>query len=507
MKIRWLALFLLAVPHGCAIESGASPADEFVAMNGDQEIRVTVLGFENATPALPAGEPELVPGLLDAVIVGGGMSGLTACWHLKDRKVLVLERSDLPGGLAFRGVTGEGVVYGRGSAYYSEPPDVVMPLYTEMGLTPLQETLIPSPIDSYWRKGELVIDMWEEPSFQKLPPEFRAFHRKLVQADKRGLAAGQPLDKAEDFSLDRISAADFIKEFGPEVKAYLDSYCQSALGGLTDDVSALAFTNFYTSEIVERYAWPGGTAGASVILGQKLRPWVRTGCTVVRVDQDADGVMVDYVERGRLFRARARQAILALPLRAVLHIFPGLPQERREIIAKIRYADYVVHQVFTSRDHYTKSYDTWFVDRSFTDLIAARWIETKGFKSEPKGGPGILSIYQPLAPHRGIKALDAITVGGLAVQAVKELQDVVPGLKGEKALRVESYRWPSSIHIVPPGYFSAVAPRLHPPVGRVHFAGNNLGTPSFEEAIYRGHLAALAVRKLLPQPAEAAPRK
>src|SRR6185295_15534165 len=151
-------------------------------------------------------------------------------------------------GLAHRGVTGDGVTYGRGSAYYSEPPENVMVWYKEMGLTPIEQTLIPSPIDSYHRKGTLVVDMWEEESFKHLPKEFRAFHKKLLKDDKDGKIAVQPMDKAENLSLDKLSAAEYIKPFGPELKAFLDSYCQSALGCFSDDVSALAFTNFYTSE-------------------------------------------------------------------------------------------------------------------------------------------------------------------------------------------------------------------------------------------------------------------
>ena len=287
--------------------------------------------------------------------------------------------------------------------------------------------------------------------------------------------------------------------------AYLDAYCQSALGCFTDDVSALAFVNFYTSEITHRYAWPGGTGGASAILAEKLKEYAKTGSTVTRVEPDGDGVLVDYVQNSKLFRIRERTVILAVPLRVVAHIFPGLPEERKKLISVMRYADYVVHQVFTSRDLYTKTYDTWYTDKSFTDVIVARWIETKGFKEPPKGGPGILSIYQPLAPGKETRPLNEATVTSLAVRAVSELGDVLPDLKKEPVLKVESYRWPASIHIVPPGFFTNVAPKLIPPVGRVHFAANNLGTPSFEEAIYRGHEAAMDVRKLInaPVPADA----
>lgn len=490
-------MLLLALLVGACSPSSAQNAPLGAPAGSPQDVQVTVMGFESATFEYPKGEPELIPGLYDAVIVGGGMSGLTACFYLKDRKIVVLERASQVGGLAHRGVTGDGVAYGRGSAYYSEPPENVHVWYKEMGLTPIEETVIPSPIDSYHRNGKLIVDMWEEESFKQLPPEFRAFYKKLLKDDKAGKVAVQPMDKADDVTLDAISAAEYIKPFGAEVKAYLDSYCQSALGCYTDDVSALAFVNFYTSEITHRYAWPGGTGGASVILGEKLKEYARTGCMVTKVEQDADGVTVDYVQNSKLFRIRGRHAILAVPLRVTAHIFPGLPEERKKLIAGMKYADYVVHQVFASKDYYTPTYDTWFTDKSFTDLIVARWIETKGFKEAPRSGPGILSIYQPLAPGKETRPLNEITVKSLAVKAVSELVEIVPDLKKEPTLKVESYRWPASIHIVPPHFFTKVAPKLIPPVGRVAFAGNNLGTPSFEEALYRGHEAAMFVREKL----------
>jgi monoamine oxidase len=490
MRKLFLAALVFAFCSAGATVPAAAP---------DQDVQVTVMGFESSTVEFPKGEPELVPGLYDTIIVGAGMSGLSACWYLKDKKVVVLERSSQAGGLAFRGLTGEGIAYGRGSAYYSEPPDVVLPLYKEMGLTPIEQTKIPAPIDSYFRHGSLVVDMWDDESFKHLPKEFRAFHKKLLKDDKDGKVASQPIDKAKDLALDRISAAEYLKPFGKEVKAFLDSYCQSALGCFSEDVSAMAFTNFYTSEVVPRYAWPGGTAGASVHLAEQLKDKLQTGCTVTRVEQDADGVNVDYVREGKLFRARGRYAILAVPLRVVSQIFPALPDERRNLIAKLRYADYLVHQVFTSRDLYTKCYDTWFTDKSFTDVIVARWIETRGFKEPSKGGPGILTMYQPLAPGKESRPLTEATVKELATRALHELEELVPDLKREPVIKVESYRWPSSIHITPPGHFTTVAPKLSPPVGRVSFAGNNLGTPSFEEAIYRGHEAAMHVRPLLGQ--------
>jgi hypothetical protein len=214
----------------------------------EQEIDVTVLGFESASAPAPKGEPELVPGLYDTVIVGAR--------HERPHGLLVAQRPErdpartrLPGrrpGLPRRHRRRDrlrprvGVLLGAA--------ENVMPFYKEMGLTPIEQTAIPSPIDAYFRSGSLVNDMWEDGCFKQLPKEFKAFHKALLKDDKAGKVASQPIDKAEDLSLDRISAAEYLKPYGKEVKAFLDSYCQSALGCFSEDVSAMAFTNFYTSE-------------------------------------------------------------------------------------------------------------------------------------------------------------------------------------------------------------------------------------------------------------------
>jgi monoamine oxidase len=93
--------------------------------------------------------------------------------------------------------------------------------------------------------------------------------------------------------------------------------------------------------------------------------------------------------------------------------------------------------------------------------------------------------------------MDPETVATMAARGVEELREFVPELAAEKHLEIESYRWPSSIHVVPPGFFTHWVKVLKPPFGRIHFAGSNLGTPSFEEALYRGWCAAEEVLKLL----------
>lgn len=466
-----------------------------------QKLSIRVTGFESAKVEPPSGAPQPVSEEFDCIVVGGGLSGMTAAWYLRDRKVVVLERKDVAGGLSFHGRTKEGIVYTRGAAYYARPEKHSLRIYNDLGLTPLEETAIPDPTDSYWYKGKLYLHMWEEPALHELPPGFAKFKEQLEKDAEAGRIAIQPLDEAPDLSLDRITAAEYLKPFGPEVKAFMDSYCQSALGSVTDDVSALAFCNFYISEIETRHAWPGGTGGAGEILAQKLDRHdpkiLRRGCTVTNVRNTGTGVEVTWHTNGRNYSARAKYAILATPLNVTSWIVEEYPKDRKALVDKLKFADYVVHSVFTSRELFTQSFDTWFSDKSFTDLIVGRWNETKGFKKARKEGPGILAMYWPLAPGRKPERMSPDLVADMAAKGVLELRDMIPDLAGERHLEIESYRWPSSIHVVPPGFFTEWVKVLKPPFGRIHFAGSNLGTPSLEEALYRGWCAAEEVRKLL----------
>src|SRR5437868_13305534 len=91
----------------------------------------------------------------DVVIVGGGVSGLTAAYHLQNRDFLLLEKEPHWGGNAYE-MSFHGSTYGTGSAFVESP--VAAELAKELGLTPLPiNNWDPSII-----KGEFVADMWGE---------------------------------------------------------------------------------------------------------------------------------------------------------------------------------------------------------------------------------------------------------------------------------------------------------------------------------------------------------
>jgi oxygen-dependent protoporphyrinogen oxidase len=460
-----------------------------------QEISVHVVGARNLRPEVPSAQPILREGVREVVVIGGGLAGLSAAYALRDRDVVVLESEDRPGGLAAQSLD-RGITYATGAAYFTKPEGEVLRLYRELGLGEPEEVAIRAPIDSYWRRGVLIKDMWED-GLSALPEEFGAFKDFLETLDDAGLVGVVPFEEqpAKVRMFDAITAAELIEEFGPEVKALIDLYCRSALGTTSDEISAMAFLNFYLDEIGPRYAFPGGTGGIAERLVERISATIDLGARAYDVRHRPDGLVeIRFVHCGRAQAIVAKNAIVTTPLCITARIVRDLEPERAQLFESIEHTSYLVHNVLTPACVFAESYDTWTHDVAFTDVIVGRWQEAKLAHSSVPSEHGVLTVYQPLPRTMWDHTLDDGEVTRESWRIYRDLLKVVPELASQVQVRIESRRWPRSIHIAKPGLITRLGEALRAPHGSVVFATSNLGVPSLEEAIHRGLAAARRVQ-------------
>jgi len=576
---QWLAVVVLT--SSCAsVPKPSVSADSSRRVVSGYAIRV--LGGDEAsfTPALssPITKNETP---YDVIVVGGGIAGLTSAVYLTDlgHRVLLLEKEAHLGGIAAGGSLAQ-KFYDRGSAYFTDPDEEEQKILERIGLGGFRDQYaIPEPIDSYLWKGKLYLGFWEyEETLRQLPASFEVFKHELEIIDDVGLIPDQPfedfdctdidketaaarkeynLENPNCMELDEKTAADWVRAMPTklatrydekskriyaryakdladgkldaadpmnDVLGLLELYCRSALGATPDEISAMAFANFYISEIETRYSTPVGTGEAAAQMQKSLeaKPMlidILTQAAVGKISNGADSVAVMYVKDGKTVEARARFAVFAAQSTLGPKLIEGLAEqdpEKAKIMSEIRYLHYSVHAISVKGHPYRAAYDTWtraadYTDDDFTDLILGRWMdpEIKGyegmrdFKKHPKDDVGILTIYHPLGQKWNGKGYTEEQAKDLARAATNRMLQLYSPLLKEtwgteiEVESVETSRWPFSVHVAEPGYFKTKAKILRRPFGRIFFAHNNLGVPSFEEALFRGHCAANNIQKRL----------
>lgn len=301
-----------------------------------------------------------------------------------------------------------------------------------------------------------------------------------------------------------------------DVIGLMDLYCRSALGALTQQVSAMVFANFYISEVVPRFTTPIGTGFASTQMENMLhsRPTlanITVNSAVKKITQGPKDVTVTYQNGDNNYEVKASYVIFSAQLGSAPKIIEGLAEKspaQSKLMSELGYSHYSVHAVTVEGHPYRATYDTWtrapdYSNQDFTDLILGRWMDPimlgyegyRDFKADPPDNVGVLSIYHPIATSdlKDYKDGEAMDVARRSVARMEELYSHLPEeiWKGPLQIkRVETNRWPFSVHIAAPYQFIEKAKELRKPFGRVFFAHSNLGTPAFEEALFRGHCAA-----------------
>jgi hypothetical protein len=566
MENRSRALALLLFPALALQNCAHSPPTERHPASAPYPI--TVLGGDESSLTPDVSGPVVDdPGQVDVVVVGAGLSGLSAATWVSDKKfsVLLLEKEPTLGGLA-SGSSAQGargiVRFDRGAAYWTDPFEEEQKILDHIGLgNYMKKYPIPEPIDNFLWNGELYEGIWDPKTLDRLPASFTLYKHELQKANDEGYIPNQPIEEglpvpgsarpSDPMKLDTIDTATWIrsmpdsaaKRTDPEsVKIYkrfqdeiasgkldakdpmigviylMDLYCRSALGTVSKYVSAIAFANFYISEIVTRYTTPIGTAQAAENMKnmlEKRKKHVRmlTSAPVGSIVNFDDHAEVTYAYEGQNHRVHARYVIWAAQLHGAVKAIQDFNEKAPEqagLMSALGYADYSVHNVKTKGHPYRASYDTWVwqpdstVDQ-FTDFILGRWMDPeihgylkyRDYKTDPPDDLGVFTIYHPLPPSYVGRGYTKEQATQIAQDAVDRLVNVIMPIAAPghpvNVTSVETNRWAYSVHIAEPGHYLNKAKILRQRFGRVFFGHNNIGTPAFEEALFRGHCAAVNV--------------
>lgn len=436
----------------------------------------------------------------DAVIIGAGLSGLSAAWRLRHWDTLVLEAGDRVGGRIRSEKRGPYFLNWGGHVFAGANTSTAALL----GETGVGSVKVPGSLKGLAMNGKLLLKGRVE-SYPVRIPMSMAARVALVRTGARvGLdvlryartAAVRPGESSQarqqriyDFENDR-SFADYTGALPEDAEAlFHPTVTRSAAD--PHELSAGAGIGYFSlvwniGQGLDR-SIVGGPSVLTETIAASQRGRIRLGATVQELVHRRHSVVVRYRQDGVDHEVEARTVVLSAPAPVAYRVGVDLPGEVREALSKIVYGPYVSAAFLTNETAprpWDGAYGIATPKRSFTVALNMGNI-VRGAEHGHRRAGGSLMTFSPAGLAR--KLIDASDADILDVYT-RDLDQVLPG-SADLIEEAHVQRWPTGAPFSFPGR-GALQQALTRPSERVFLAGDYLGTLYTESAISSGFTAA-----------------
>ncbi len=468
----------------------------------------------------------------NVVIVGGGISGLTSAYLLRDQKPILLERASRFGGNA-KGESWQGLDYSIGAAYIIKPEEgsLIDQFLDEIGVKAIAR--VRASEDPVVVNGKKHFHFWEGESVEsaKSKAQFKKFFEYLnhMNEEKNGLVfpnipyEDEAKDKAYTDELDQISLYEHVQkimgeELHPHLESAIEFFCWSAFAAPMREISAAFGLNFYASEMNPLMLAPGGNAGIADEIYDRLteslsEQHLRTNAIVFDVKVEQDGVIVAYEnEAGEIKSIKAKTAILSCPKFVVNKILQDIEPEREQAIKQMKYHAYLVANILVNQKVKDDFYGLFLIGDGQKPDVDPRVTYQRTGSSDISYGNfaqvddqrSIITLYRSLPFVGGRAELFSPDAYEKAKKAFeKEIYEEVLGLlniDAKNIVDIRITRWGHPIPIAQTGLLrSGVIEKIRKPFkNRVFFVEqDNWALPAFETAVLEAFKWTAELRKVL----------
>lgn len=468
-------------------------------------VAVSAVSAASTMPAVVQGAARMPANdVLDIVIIGAGLAGLTAARDLRRagcESFAVLEARDRVGGRTLNHDLGNGYFSEAGGQWIGPGQTAIVDLCRELGV---------GTFPTYWQ-GKTTMMAGSARATQESDGGFGtdpALRHELEQMAKL-VPCGAPWTSPRAAEWDALSLADWLakKNLSPADQVSWVIGATLTAGAPPQKLSLLHYLGLINSagcsyeqlEAVKGGAQEtriaGGAQALSVKMAQDLKGKIRLSSPVLRLENWQDGPAAIHTPHGVV---RARSVIVALSP-ALCHRItfdPPLPEKRRELqrrwpaFAPMRKTAHVYKKAFW-RD---KGYNGWIVQAKGPVIWA--------YDNSPEDVSfGVINAFV----NCGVLPSDPEA-------AEQELSRIYAQAFGQEALHPIAYhdhdwgkadKWSlTCTSPIPPGFLTHYGDALHPPVGRLIWSGTetaDIWATAMDGAVRSGHKAALqALQALAP---------
>jgi len=507
---------------------------------------------ENSVPALPPGE---IVGASDAfghrlrdglrvevpadawtnvpvVIVGGGVAGLSAAWHLQRsgfNDFVLVELEKAPGGTARSG-SNRSFSFPWGAHYIPAPMKentALISLLDEMGAIEGQDKdgepiiaeqfLCRDPEERIFYKGRWYEGLYlhageiadDQQQFEKFNAEM---NRWVAWRDARRrraftLPVSSCSDDAEVVALDRLSMDEWMTQRGftsPRLRWWVNYACRDDYGMTLDQTSAWAGIFYFCARVLKPgvesqslITWPEGNGRLVNHLYEKTRSLIELDRAAVELIPTSTGCdLVTLDRQGKDPRGyHAKHVIFAAPQFIARYLIRPYRDNPPPHIAEFQFGSWMVANLtlkdrpqHSSTRDFPLAWDNVLYESESLGYVVAT--HQQGIDR----GPTVFTYYYPLCDANARAARTRLLETdwrGWADVALTDLSRAHPDIR-KLVERLDVMRWGHAMIRPRTGFMWGTARReAAKPFGSIHFAHSELsGVALFEEAFDNGLRAA-----------------
>ncbi len=411
----------------------------------------------------------------DAIIVGGGLAGLTTAYQLRNKNILVLEKEARFGGRAFSEKVDK-VVNNIGTQFFSDSDAALVKMFDELGIQRTHPNPIKVPFALHLN-GTYYPDATKYMSAKV----YWQFIKLVFRSYRKYRTFKMPMDDPRWQELIKDNAKGLYEGIGDELmhlyKAFMRVTCLTkpdrtsagmgaAFGGAVEQ-GKIAIVEGGFQQITDRLA---------AAVGDK----VLSSAEVTEVVERNGLVQVQFTHQGQQYTVQARDAVIAAPAPVVPHFMPELPQAKRNALESVVYGSISMVSLILKKDVPWQRFYAIINDNA---IFQGGIDQTFGFEvdKDPEQ-PIVLNLIITPYPDETetINALISMPDAELVAKVLADFKKVVPNSDDIEAYLLDSKvtHYPIGEIELSPEYYQ-VLPELERSVGNIHFCGDYTDRMSF----------------------------
>lgn len=444
----------------------------------------------------------------DVVVVGGGLAGLSAAWKTRHLDVLVLEKEHRVGG-RLRSERRGPYWLNWGGHVFGGPDSEAGRLMRSVGV---DAAPVPGNLTALAMNGKVLTEGPVETFPFRVPMSWSSRLALLKAGAKVRWAVSKygkivkprgdedyrvRQQRIYDFESNR-SFADFIGPLPDDAMALFKPTVTRSAGEL-DQVSAGAGIGYF------HLVWDrsgglsrniiGGSSTLPETIAAALGDRVRTDIKTTQVIVHGDHVEITYLDsEGQEHTVRTRHVIMATPAPITRKVVSNLESDLSEALGQIQYGPYVSAALLTNEQGPAPWDSLYAIATPKRSFNVAFNMSSMVRGSEPYRQPG--SSIMVFSPGNLARDLIDRSDEDILETYLADLAAVFPALPGH-VVESEVQRWPLGLAYNYPGR-GRIQPVLTRPHGRLHLAGDYLGSLYTETSVRSGSDAGQDVLSDIP---------